>query len=320
MSRLWAITSYFNPMRYRRRLQNYLAFRRRLTVPLVAVELAYHPEFDLPPDAADVVLRLRGDDVLWQKERLLNLAIAHLPPECDTVAWLDCDIVFQRDDWAELALRGLERHPLLQPFRRVYEPGPDAWDVDAPVPPDAPLGSAQAELLDRGMALPVLLSGDMRARHGSQMGLAWVARRELVESAGFYDVCVLGSGDRALLCAALGATANMVDYLRMGPAWARHYEAWAARLFGRVRGNIGCTDGTVVHLWHGDLRHRRHRCRHEPFAAFGFDPAVDIALADAGCWRWNTDKPQMHAHVAEFFRSRREDGEPSSPALAASQA
>jgi hypothetical protein len=42
---LWAITSYFNPMGYRRRLANDRVFRENLNVPLVTIELAYGPEF-----------------------------------------------------------------------------------------------------------------------------------------------------------------------------------------------------------------------------------------------------------------------------------
>ena len=38
---LWAITCYFNPVGYRRRLENYRMFRQRLKVPLVAVELSF---------------------------------------------------------------------------------------------------------------------------------------------------------------------------------------------------------------------------------------------------------------------------------------
>src|SRR2546429_9079813 len=34
---LWAITCYFNPMGWRRRLANYHAFRRRLSLPLITV-------------------------------------------------------------------------------------------------------------------------------------------------------------------------------------------------------------------------------------------------------------------------------------------
>lgn len=84
---LWAITSYFNPIRYRRRLANFKRFRENLRVPLVAVELAYGPEFELQKGDAEILIQLRGGAVLWQKERLLNLAMQALPDHCQKVAW-----------------------------------------------------------------------------------------------------------------------------------------------------------------------------------------------------------------------------------------
>ena len=44
---LWAITSYFNPVSYRSRRENYRLFRERLPVPIVTVELAYGADFEL---------------------------------------------------------------------------------------------------------------------------------------------------------------------------------------------------------------------------------------------------------------------------------
>ena len=311
MKSLWAITCYFNPGSYRRRLQNYLSFRRHLSVPLVAVELAYRDDIELPPDAADVLIRLRAKDVLWQKERLLNLALAKLPQHCDSVAWLDCDIVFERDDWADGALRALERHPMLQPFRHVYEPAADAWDGSARLPRDAPLGNSLMHMLSQGVVAPEVLRGNMRLQHRMNSGLAWVARRELLDRDGFYDACVLGSGNRAMACAALGAPDHAIAYIGMTSAWTDHYRAWATRHSRSVGANIGCTDGAVIHLWHGHLAHRRYQERHRGFSAFDYNPAEDIALGRNGCWRWNSQKPAMHAYVADYFLSRREDGESS---------
>src|SRR3974377_2142226 len=96
---LWAITCYFNPMRYRRRLINFRIFREYLKVPLVVVELAFGPEFELQAQDAEILIQLRGGAVLWQKERLLNVALQALPKDCHKVAWLDCDIVFKALDW-----------------------------------------------------------------------------------------------------------------------------------------------------------------------------------------------------------------------------
>ena len=86
MDDVWAITCYFNPVGYRSRLANYRVFRRHLSVPLVTVELAYDAEFHLDRDDAEIMIQVRGGDVLWQKERLLNIALAALPRACRTVA------------------------------------------------------------------------------------------------------------------------------------------------------------------------------------------------------------------------------------------
>ena len=97
MSDLWTITSYFNPVRYARKLENYRAFRRRLNVPLVAVELFYDSKPELTKSDADILIQISGRDVLWQKERLLSIALRSVPDHCDKVAWLDCDLLFDAE-------------------------------------------------------------------------------------------------------------------------------------------------------------------------------------------------------------------------------
>src|SRR5215204_5763860 len=124
---LWAITSYFNPMRYQRRVANYHTFQETLRVPLITVELSYGAEeFDLREGEADILIQLRGQDVLWLKERLLNVALGALPSECSKVVWLDCDVIFGEDifgeggGWAEEVSGLLDGFPLVQAFSRVH--------------------------------------------------------------------------------------------------------------------------------------------------------------------------------------------------------
>src|SRR5271163_604284 len=105
---LWAVSSYFNPLARRSRLENYRTFRKYLQAPLAAVELSFTGHFDLQPADADILVQLAGSDVLWQKERLTNVAVRKLPADCDTVAWLDCDVVFDAPDWPERARLALE--------------------------------------------------------------------------------------------------------------------------------------------------------------------------------------------------------------------
>ena len=91
-----AVTSYFNPMKSRRRLANYRTFRSRLDVPLVTVELAFDGQFELTSGDADHLIQLSGGDIMWQKERLLNIGIKSIPSAVKNFAWIDCDILFGR--------------------------------------------------------------------------------------------------------------------------------------------------------------------------------------------------------------------------------
>ena len=79
---MWALTTYFNPVRYKRRLSNYRTFRGNLHIPLVTVELSFDGEFELTRNDADVLIQLSGGAILWQKERLLNIAIKVDPERC----------------------------------------------------------------------------------------------------------------------------------------------------------------------------------------------------------------------------------------------
>jgi hypothetical protein len=139
-------------------------------------------------------------------------------------------------------------------------------------------------------------------------GIAWAARRDFLEAFGFYDACVVGNGDRAMVGAYFGCFEEVADSLRMNDRQKRHYLGWARPVFEAVRAEAGFIDGDVFHLWHGDLAARRWGARHLAFARFAFDPFADIALDSGGCWRWNSHKPAMHEYVRSYFLRRREDG------------
>ncbi len=302
---LWAITAYFNPARYRQRRHNYGEFRRRLSAPLLTVELGYDGRFELGNGDADVLIRVGGRDVVWQKERLLNIGLRALPSECRYVAWLDCDVVFERSDWTEATCRALDGCPVVHLFREVYELGRTELA-------EAPRGSGM-----KGMSILAvagaeedpgeLLRGNMRGNHSVHSGLAWAARRDVLAD-GLYDACIVGSGNRAILCAQLGRFSDAIHYLHMGPRWQAHYLSWAERQYERIQGSVEAIEGRLIHLWHGCLDDRRYAERHTALARFDFDPAVDIEQAEEGAWQWSSDKPEMHRYVRRYFWARNEDG------------
>ena len=116
---IWAITAYFNPAGFRRRYANYRVFRKALGLPLLAVEWSPDGRFELTESDAERVIRVSGGDLMWQKERLLNIAIAGLPADCEEVAWLDCDVVFSDTRWIADTLGALQQAVVVQLFTKV---------------------------------------------------------------------------------------------------------------------------------------------------------------------------------------------------------
>ena len=111
-----------------------------------------------------------------------------------------------------------------------------------------------------------------------------------------------------LACAALGHPELAVEMHRMNPAQRSAYLAWAAPVRAATGGRVGGIPGTVHHLWHGEMQHRRSAQRHAELASHGFDPVLDLAAGADGAWRWRRDTPGLHRWVRDYFAARREDG------------
>jgi hypothetical protein len=265
----------------------------------VAVELAHGADFELTEEDADVLIQLRDGDVMWQKERLLNVALGALPASCRKVVWVDCDIVFAAEDWAERVSALLERFMLVQAFSDAHHLSTHGEVVCTQ--PSAALAIESAMRGSNQFGRPTL--------HGpgaTNNGLAWAARRELLDEVGFYDACIVGGGDLAMVAAAHGRLD--VATRSMSERQVDHYLDWARPYHDMVGGETSFLDGVVSHLWHGDFESRRYRARHDGLKRFGFDPLDDIAHTASGGWRWNTAKPGLHAYVTSYFASRNEDG------------
>ena len=312
----WAITSYFNPVGYTRRLENYHVFRKFLQAPLLTVEWSPNGDFQLQKDDADILVQLSGGDVMWQKERLLNVALRSLPTECDAVAWLDCDIVFTRTHWIVLALEKLGEFPIVQLFKTLrYAPGsltPEFVDLES-------LDAVEPILTGNSLAFQLTgmtqgIEAIERDFNGQIDNGAWAVSKEMMLRHGFYDARIVGGGGMGIVKAAIGNYMEYVEERSLNPAQTAHYLAWAVPFFETVQRKISFIDGDVYHLWHGDLSNRQYRTRQQKLNEFEFDPFTDIAVGKNGCWHWNTNKPELHNYLLDYFVGRKEDGDESQSA------
>ncbi|QJR10223.1 hypothetical protein DSM104443_01277 [Usitatibacter rugosus] len=308
-SPIWAISCLFNPRRYRARIANFREFRSRLEVPLVAVELSFDGRFELGPEDADVLVQVEGGDVMWQKERLLNLGRAHLPAECEAVAMLDADVVFTRRGWTEAARERLRTVPVLQLFERMHylEPSDRVEEVLEQGREGGDPGYGWA-LRSGAVTLDRLREPGPHGRGRCTPGFAWAYRRDLLDRHGLFDGNIIGGGDTAMLCAGWGAFDAVEMRHAMTPRHRDYYRAWAEPWFADVKREVHALEGHLLHLHHGTLLDRKSYDRHRLLAAHEFDPYTDIAPHAAGSWRWASDKPEMHRGLERYFADRREDG------------
>jgi hypothetical protein len=341
---LWCITAYFNPAQYRSRPTNYARFAaplREAGIPLLTVECAFGDDpFELPP-GPDVV-QVQARDILWQKERLINLGVSRLPPQATKVAWLDGDILFTNPDWAVATADLLDTAVMVQPFDRAIRLARD----EASAPHNSPGHESFASVWQRDRSL--MRAGGLDV-HG-HTGFAWAARRDLLAQHGLYEAFITSNGDHFLAHAFAGDfTSRCMQSVRQGsrlnpisrrtrrgwigallrsifprplrtvlhnlpgirqpnsPYWD-HFLAWGEPVAAQIAGRIACTPGALLHLWHGDLANRQVGVGRQMLHEQGFDPARDLRVGPSGCLEWATDQVRVRAWLPEFFRQRKEDG------------
>lgn len=305
-SDLWSITCYFNPCRYRTKRANFDVFMegmKKAGANLLVVELAFgDEEFELEP--GENVLQLRGGGVMWQKERLLNIALGHLPADCTKVAWLDNDLIFDDPRWLERTSKALDDLMVVQPFSSCIRMVRGTQSFDGGGETYESFGHCYTRV-------PAQARGSDFAYHG-HTGFAWAARRDLLEEVGLYDPCLTGSGDHLMSHGFSGGMRRspcMKRVIGNQATYLRHYLRWADKTRELVQGRLGYIPGTLLHLWHGDLADRRYTDMNNQFMTFDFDPDKHLALDENKLFVWSEEAPKRLQDWADkFFWIRREDG------------
>ncbi len=305
---IWAITCFFNPHDYRNKYRNYRLFRealRRAGIPLLTSELAFgSTSHVLTDDDADVLIQLRTADVLWHKERLLNLSLDRLPDGCDKVVWIDCDVLLQNTQWVTETAALLEEHRVVQPFSHCVRLGPGETSCN---PAMLPFGHREDELF-YGLAFGVAAYGREALAnffHHGHTGFAWAIRRDVLAKHGLFEHNLLANGDTDVGHAMYG-NGDYWSKKKLGPKVQAHLERWAEPFHEDVRSSVGFVGGALLHLWHGDVKDRLYD---KSIAVMeGFDPDTDLSADPAtGLYGWAQANPELREWSRTYFGRRREE-------------
>lgn len=300
---LWVITTYFNPCRYKSRRRNFDVFAntmRQSGIPLIVVECAFGDDnFELP-NSLDVI-KVRASSLLWQKERLLNLAVSWCPPEAKYIAWIDCDIIFKNSNWAvDTAALLEEKYMIVQLFETCTRIAPASANFhQTHVPSYGAIAPHDHSLITCG-----------HFEHHGHTGYGWAMRREVFDTVGLYEYAVCGTGDHFIAHAAFGLYGPCIDMAMKGNARGRrHLLKWSEKFHKIVDGRLSATPGDILHLPHGSLVNRKYMERSHIINELGFDPYQDVTAPPGRPLEWNPAmvNPKLKEYFHEYFLGRRED-------------
>lgn len=289
------ITCFFNPANYIQNLNNYFKFKKyiqNLNYPLYTVELSFK---DQPNQLFDeeYTLKIKTNDILWHKERLLNIIFKKLPKKYEKIIWVDCDVFYKDNTWIDKTSDLLNYNKIVQPFSKCTY-------LDK-------LGNLTS---NERFGLFYGYKNNLKEfrvwKYNS--GFVWASRREFFEKFGLFDRGILGSGDGFM---AHTFTKNLtfdlyVERFKWNNDIVRDYLNWSLPVIDYVGDSINYLDLEVYHNWHGNLKNRKYLQRAEILR--NFNPFTMLKEDENGVWNW-TDlvDDEIKNKVINYFQERKED-------------
>lgn len=290
------VCCYFNPAGWESLKDNYRIFldhMRSWHVPVFGFEAYFGEQNPIKHNRGTFaglrVVHASDDNVLWQKERMINHTVSELvPAQFTKIAWIDADMLFLDRFWVAQTCMALSKFKVCQLWGRWYHTQADA---------------TLTEFYGNVGHL-----GNNYMTNGGHPGGAWAAQRDVFP---LYDTHILGGGDSAMIEGWLGMqTSFMLD--SMQPAFRRDFDAWISA--SPVRGSVTALTGGAVHLYHGSRDNRQYRSRPEILKAFNFDPSKHIRINDNGLLEWTKHvSPEAKQLVRSYFFDRKEDDQLDRP-------
>ena len=274
------ICSYFNFGNSTKIRNNYIKFRRNFKYDITTVELALPDQQFFIDDS--IKLAVDYNNILWQKERCLNIAIEESKRGTDAIAWIDTDVIFDNPNLLRDTEEALEKWKVVQMFEKVYET-PTVNDFFN----NYSLGKQMVDELD--ISYP-------------NIGLAWAFRRDILVDDKLYDLDPVGNSDVLQLMAWLGQWNNSC-ITNLLPQYRKEFLLWAWDSYENVQGDIGYVKGALEHIYHGKQENRKYRHRNQILIDNNYVPSKDLRM-DHNQLYTLPYCPQMVDDIRQYFNLR----------------
>ncbi len=283
-------------------LENVTARLRQQNVYVIVVEMIYAPDGEknfgeVTQHLADEVHQMHCKYMYWYKELLLNYGLTKLSKNCEVVAWVDGDILFEENNWVSLLLQKMNDTKAVQLFSEYVPLDEGVVEND----------SGWIKSCDFKEKKPSMMSSLLNYRKYQGIhGLAWAMNRHILDKIGFYDKCILGGGDKVMLDCCLGTLLKTkLFYYYNNKNFCDDINLYFCKVDSLIGGNVGVLEGRIFHLYHGSYKNRQYLSRYHIFDKLGFD--VDQHLARIGGvynLNLNQELGDWNSELANYYKKR----------------
>jgi len=274
------ICSYFNFGESVKIRENYIKFRKYFPHPITTVEVALSDQKFFIDDS--IKIRANPSNILWQKERCLNIAIESLPDSVDSIAWIDPDIKFLNRNFKQDTEKALEKYKVVHMFDRCIE-------------------EPKINAVNNNISLGYKLIHDMDVKF-PHIGYAWAFRREVLIEDKLYDLDPVGNSDVLQLLTWRGVW-NHKTILDLQLPYRQEFLSWAWDSYDSVQSDIGYSPGIVKHFYHGHYGHRMYISRNNLLSDTSFVPSKHLRIDTNNLYKIiNNDKLQKL--IKDYFKHR----------------
>jgi len=307
------ITTLYNPIGYKRRIENWKKFRSLIHENIWIAECSFDGKFIASNELNHIRIEASENSLLWQKERLLNIILENLPRKVKYVAWVDCDILFENSNWVEDAIQLLTKQYVVQLFDVVHilDAQQERWaTVRGLISHVNPTMSRYIpRVYDDSEAARQFL--ETLTVHG-HTGFAWAARREVLDEVGFLDRLIVGGADYFMAHAWMGCPipGNLDPKVWAGCIGSKLWEqtsSWTHRASAIVDGRVGFVRGAISHLYHGNIADRRYDERNSILINGDYNPSEDIEIGANKLWVLTARGARLKIPLQQHFVRRAED-------------
>jgi hypothetical protein len=229
---------------------------------------------------------------IWVKENLINLAVGKFPKDWKFMAWIDADLTFLNQNWAQNAVCELQSYDVVQLFQTAVNLGPNGESLK----------------IDKSFGYMLRDSGTPYTktdRYGFwHPGYGWACTRKAFEKMhGLVDWAILGSGDRHMAMALIGRVADSAPG-NIHPKYKYFLKNFEEDCKGL---EVSYVPGTIIHHWHGKFENRRYKERWEILSKNNFDPELDVIFTPEGVLQLSRSGLRLMRDLNGYFLGRRED-------------